>query len=77
MDRTFCQSCGMPLTDDNKGTNADGFPRPVPMDKGHTKGCNEVWVATGADSVKTADFRMNPKAGLCYSFYGDSAHVQF
>ena len=20
----FCQSCGMPLTDDNKGTNADG-----------------------------------------------------
>lgn len=170
MDRTFCQSCGMPLTDDNKGTNADGgrsedyciycykdgkftqdfnmsqmiefcaqftdqmneeagwnltpqqakeqmrqffpqlkrwkqkdertlaekaeallaqcrevtlasvnadgFPRPVLMDKGHTKGCNEVWVATGADSVKTADFRMNPKAGLCYSFYGDSVALR-
>ena len=24
MDMKFCQSCGMPLTDDNKGTNADG-----------------------------------------------------
>lgn len=24
MEMKFCQSCGMPLTDDNKGTNADG-----------------------------------------------------
>ena len=24
MEQKFCQSCGMLLTDDNKGTNADG-----------------------------------------------------
>jgi len=24
MEQKFCQSCGMPLNDDNKGTNADG-----------------------------------------------------
>jgi len=24
MEMKFCQSCGMPLTDDNKGTSADG-----------------------------------------------------
>ena len=24
MEHKFCQSCGMPLTTDNKGTNADG-----------------------------------------------------
>ena len=24
MEQKFCQSCGMPLTDDDKGTNADG-----------------------------------------------------
>ena len=29
--------------------NYDGFPRPVPMAKGVTSGCNEVWMATGAD----------------------------
>lgn len=170
MEQTFCQSCGMPLTDDNKGTNADGsrnedycmycykegrftqdfnmnqmiefcaqftdqmnkeagwnltpeqakaqmreffphlkrwrqpqsstviekaaallaqcsavtlasinvdgFPRPVPMAKGRTAGCNEVWIATGADSEKVADFRANPKAGLCYSYLGDSVALR-
>ena len=24
MEQNFCQSCGMPLTDNDKGTNADG-----------------------------------------------------
>ena len=24
MEQQFCQSCGMPLTDTNKGTNSDG-----------------------------------------------------
>ncbi len=24
MEQKFCQSCGMPLTDNNNGTNADG-----------------------------------------------------
>lgn len=56
--------------------NAEGFPRPVPMAKGRTAGCNEVWMATGADSVKVAEFRANPKAGLCYSSYGDSVALR-
>lgn len=52
--------------------NSDGFPRPVPMAKGETHGCGVVWMATGADSVKVADFRANPKAGLCYQKDGSS-----
>lgn len=56
--------------------NADGFPRPVPMAKGRTAGCNEVWMATGANSEKVADFRINPKAGLCYSLHGDSVALR-
>lgn len=56
--------------------NADGFPRPVPMAKGFTVGCNEVWMATGADSEKVADFKNNPKAGLCYSYNGASVALR-
>ena len=52
--------------------NSDGFPRPVPMAKGDTQGCGIVWMATGADSVKVADFKRNPKAGLCYDKDGSS-----
>lgn len=52
--------------------NSDGFPRPVPMAKGDTDGCGIVWMAAGADSVKVADFRRNPKAGLCYDKDGAS-----
>lgn len=54
----------------------DGCPRPVPMSKIHTVGCNEVWMATGAESVKVHDFRKNPKAGLCYALYGDSVALR-
>lgn len=56
--------------------NSEGFPRPVPMAKGHTAGCNEVWMATGMTSEKVADFNMNPKAGLCYSSHGDSVALR-
>lgn len=52
--------------------NPLGFPRPVPMAKGLTRGCNEVWMATGADSVKVRDFKHNSKAGLCYDYEGAS-----
>lgn len=52
--------------------NPLGYPRPVPMAKGVTKGCNEVWMATGADSVKVNDFHQNAKAGLCYDREGSS-----
>lgn len=50
----------------------DGFPRPVPMSRIASEGFATVWMATGADSVKTAHFRQNPLAGLCYSENGDS-----
>ena len=36
--------------------NADGVSPP----KGHTVECNEVWMATGADSMKVADFKIPP-----------------
>lgn len=55
---------------------ADGFPRPVPMGKGRTAGCNEVWMATGASSEKVADFARNDRAGLCYANCGDSVALR-
>lgn len=56
--------------------NAEGFPRPVPMAIMKTEGCSEVWMSTGADSLKTIEFRANPKAGLCYSSNGDSVAMR-
>lgn len=56
--------------------NADGYPRPVPVSKIRTKGCHEIWMATGADSVKVADFKQNNKAGVSYSLYGDSVGLR-
>ena len=53
-------------------TDGEGFPRPVPMCKIHSAGINEIWVSTGANSVKVAQFRKNPKAGLCYFEKGRS-----
>lgn len=56
--------------------NPNGFPRPVPMAKGATHSCNEVWMATGADSIKVNDFKQNDKAGLCYDKDGASVCLQ-
>lgn len=56
--------------------NADGYPRPVPMAIMRAIGFNEVWMSTGADAVKTIEFRANPKAGLCYSSKGDSVAMR-
>ena len=52
--------------------NEEGYPRPVPMSKIKSEGYSVVWIATGNDSLKTKDFRLNPKAGLCYSENGNS-----
>ena len=49
--------------------NEEGYPRPVPMSKIKSEGYSVVWMATGNDSLKTKDFRLNPKAGLCYSLH--------
>lgn len=56
--------------------NAQGFPRPVPMAIMKTVGCSEIWMSTGADSLKTIEFKANPKAGLCYSCNGDSVAMR-
>jgi general stress protein 26 len=56
--------------------DANGYPRPVQMSKIKANGFNEVWTATGADSVKVADFKHNGKAGLCYDCYGDSVALR-
>lgn len=56
--------------------NADGFPRPVPISKFRTCGCNEIWMSTGRDSEKTVELMANPKAGLCYSAHGDSVALR-
>ena len=52
--------------------NKEGYPRPVPMSKIATEGISTIWMSTGADSLKTIDFRKNPKAGLCFQDKGDS-----
>ena len=52
--------------------NKEGYPRPVPMSKVHTEGLTEIWMATGKDSLKTKDFSVNPKAGICFFENGNS-----
>ncbi len=54
----------------------NGFPRPVPMSKIQARSFNEVWMTTSASSMKVADFRLNPKAGICYEHYGDSVALR-
>lgn len=54
----------------------NGYPRPVQMSKIRANGFHEVWMATGADSVKVNDFKANNKAGLCYEHYGDGVSLR-
>mgnify|MGYP001540267965 FL=1 len=46
--------------------NKEGYPRPVPMSMVKSEDISTVWMSTGSDSVKTEDFRKNPKGGLCF-----------
>lgn len=52
--------------------NSEGYPRPVPMSKIKSEEITTIWMSTGRDSLKTKDFRSNPKAGVCYSENGNS-----
>lgn len=52
--------------------NKEGYPRPVPISKIAVEGISTIWMATGANSLKTIDFLANPKAGLCFQEQGDS-----
>ncbi len=78
--RTMIEKAAHLLSQCNEVTlasvNAEGYPRPVPMGKIAAIGCNDVWVATAVDSEKVADFSANNKAGLSYSFYGDSVALR-
>lgn len=52
--------------------NAEGYPRPVPIAKIASEGLSTIWMSTGTSSLKTKEFRANPKAGLCFHAGGDS-----
>lgn len=52
--------------------NEEGYPRVCVMSKIKTEGIRTIWMATGTHSAKTAHFRQNPKAGICYFLGGDS-----
>ena len=52
--------------------NKEGYPRPVPMSMVKSEDISTVWMSTGSDSMKTEDFRKNPKGGLCFYAQGNS-----
>lgn len=56
--------------------DTEGFPHPAAMTRIGSKGCAEVWMVSPADTGSVADFRLNPKAGLCYSNLGDSVELR-
>ena len=52
--------------------NEEGYPRVCVISKIKTEGIRTIWLATGTHSAKTAHFRQNPKASICYYQGGDS-----
>lgn len=54
--------------------NADGFPRPVPLDKIYSAGCNEVWVVTAKGSEKWRISISIPKQGFPIRFMATASH---
>lgn len=56
MEQKFCQSCGMPLTADNKGTNADGSSN------------EEYCIYCYKDGRFTQDFTMEQMIEFCAQF---------
>ena len=59
MEQKFCQSCGMPLTNDNLGTNADGSKN------------DEYCVYCMKDGAFTGDCTMEEMAEFCSQFVGE------
>ncbi|MDO5553367.1 MAG: zinc ribbon domain-containing protein [Planctomycetia bacterium] len=45
----------------------EGYPRPCTLVRIGNDGIKKIYVATGASSRKTEQFRRNAKAGLCFS----------
>ena len=52
--------------------NKEGYPRPVPMAKVASTGISTIWMSTGAKSLKSKDFKLNSKAGVCFYAAGNS-----
>ena len=59
MEQKFCQSCGMPLTDDILGTNADGSKN------------EEYCIYCYKDGAFTGDYTMEQMADFCAQFVDD------
>ena len=59
MEQKFCQSCGMPLTDDILGTNADGSKN------------EEYCIYCYKDGAFTGDYTMEEMADFCAQFVDD------
>ena len=57
----FCQSCGMPLTDDVLGTNADGSKN------------EEYCIYCYKDGTFTGDFTMEEMAEFCAQFFAEQS----
>ena len=58
MDKQFCQSCGMPLSDAKKGTNADGSRN------------NDFCMYCYKEGRFTQDFTMSQMIEFCLQFTG-------
>lgn len=52
--------------------NEAGYPRICVLSKIKAEGIQTIWMATGTSSAKTAHFKKNPKASICYYLGGDS-----
>ncbi len=59
MEQKFCQSCGMPLTEDILGTNADGSKN------------EEYCIYCYKDGAFTGDYTMEEMADFCAQFVDD------
>ena len=59
MEQRFCQSCGMPLTEDILGTNADGSKN------------EEYCIYCYKDGAFTGDYTMEQMADFCAQFVDD------
>ncbi|MDO5562002.1 MAG: zinc ribbon domain-containing protein [Synergistaceae bacterium] len=51
---------------------SEGYPRSCMMSRAGNEGLGVIYFATGASSLKTYQFKENPKAGVCCSEGGDS-----
>ena len=66
---TLLESCGDIIV---TSINEAGYPRPCVLSKLGAQELKAIYFSTGSDSKKTAHFKKNPKAGLCFYREHDS-----